>query len=110
MTVLVIENGKPGLRGHLTRWLIEVRAGVYVGTVSSRVRDHIWGVVEQKIDKGNAVLLWSAPNEQGFLMKSIGENLREIIDIDGLLLVRYYSPRVVWGSGTSGYVSGEKVG
>ncbi len=89
MTVLVIENGKPGLRGHVTRWLLEVRAGVFVGTVSSRVRDHIWTIVTEKIAAGSAILLWTCRSEQGFAMRSIGDNSREIIDIDGLLLVRY---------------------
>ncbi|WP_255360400.1 type I-E CRISPR-associated endoribonuclease Cas2, partial [Frankia sp. EI5c] len=31
MTVIVLIAAPEGLRGHLTRWMIEIAAGVYVG-------------------------------------------------------------------------------
>ena len=34
MLVIVVENAPPRLRGRLAIWLLEVRAGVYVGKVS----------------------------------------------------------------------------
>ena len=42
MTVLVLERVPAGLRGFLSRWFLEVQANVFVGTVSSRVRDNLW--------------------------------------------------------------------
>ena len=33
MLVIVVENAPPRLRGRLAVWLLEVRAGVYVGDV-----------------------------------------------------------------------------
>ncbi len=96
MTIVVLERAKPGLRGHLTRWMLEVRAGVFVGTVSSRVREHLWDVIEEKVGDGSALLIWSAATEQGFAMRSIGDNGREIFDNEGLLLVR---ARVPMGAG-----------
>ena len=42
MVVVVTENVPPRLRGRLAIWLLEVRAGVYVGDVSRRVREMIW--------------------------------------------------------------------
>ena len=39
MTVVILEAASPGLRGYLTRWMLEIRAGVFVGRVSARVRE-----------------------------------------------------------------------
>lgn len=38
MLVIVLEAAPPRLRGRLALWLVEVRAGVYVGDFSKRVR------------------------------------------------------------------------
>ena len=56
MLVIVVENVPPRLRGRLAIWLLEVRAGVYVGTVSRRVREMIWNTVIKGIEDGNAVM------------------------------------------------------
>ena len=56
MLVIVVENVPPRLRGRLAIWLLEVRAGVYVGKVSRRVREMIWRQVEIGIEDGNAVI------------------------------------------------------
>ena len=47
MLVIVVENVPPRLRGRLALWLLEVRAGVYVGDLSKRVREMIWFQVEE---------------------------------------------------------------
>ena len=41
MLVVVTENAPPRLRGRLAVWLLEIRAGVYVGEVSKRIREMI---------------------------------------------------------------------
>jgi len=46
MLVIVLENAPPRLRGYLTRLFLEVRAGVYVGDYSQRVRERTWAVVK----------------------------------------------------------------
>lgn len=89
MTVIVLECVPVGLRGQLTRWLLEVRAGVFVGTVSSRVRECLWEMVEAERRNGSAVMIHGAQNEQGFVVRASGDNTREIVDIDGLALVRF---------------------
>ena len=63
MLVIVVENAPPRLRGRLAVWLLEVRAGVYVGAYGRRVREMIWGQVTAYIEDGNAVIAWSSPNE-----------------------------------------------
>ena len=41
MMVIVVENAPPRLRGRLAVWLLEVRAGVYIGSYSRRVLEMI---------------------------------------------------------------------
>ena len=44
MLVIVTEAVPPRLRGYLSRWLLEVRAGVFVGDYSVRVREKLWKI------------------------------------------------------------------
>lgn len=83
MLVIVTELAPPRLRGFLARWLLEVRAGVYVGAYSVRVRDRLWAVVTRQVGDGNAVMAWSASNESGFSFVTVGRNRREPVDLDG---------------------------
>lgn len=89
MLVIVVENAPARLRGRLAVWLLEVRAGVYVGDYGRRVREMIWGEVTAYIDDGNAVIAWSAPNETGFHFDTCGRNRRVPVDIDGMRLVSF---------------------
>jgi CRISPR-associated protein Cas2 len=89
MMVIVTENAPPRLRGRLSLWLLEVRAGVYVGAFNKRTRERIWEEVTVMIGEGNAVIAWSAQNEAGFLFEAIGKNRREPADMDGFLLVKF---------------------
>ena len=88
MTVVIVERATPGLRGQLTRWMLEVRAGVFVGTLSARVRDKLWALTRSKNLNGGALLVYRARNEQGFLVETDGDTSRSILDMEGLLVVR----------------------
>lgn len=94
MLVIVVENAPDRLRGRLACWLLQVRAGVYVGDVSKRVREMLWAQVEGGIGAGNAVAAWRASNESGFELATVGANRRVPVDFDGLQLVSF-SPEVV---------------
>jgi CRISPR-associated protein Cas2 len=91
MMILILEKVTPSLRGEISRWLIEPKAGVFVGKVSAMVRDKLWEKCLRSIKKGSVVQLWSTNNEQGFSGRTYGDRTRELIDIEGLLLVRYVS-------------------
>lgn len=90
MLVIVVENAPPRLRGRLAVWLLEVRAGVYVGSYSKRVREHIWKQVEEGIEDGNAVMIWRSTSEAGFDFVTLGANRRLPADFDGVQLVRFH--------------------
>jgi CRISPR-associated protein Cas2 len=89
MMVIVVEAAPPRLRGRLAVWLLEVRAGVYIGAYGRRVREMIWGQVQAYIEDGNAVLAWSAPEDSGFAFDTCGANRRVPIDVDGFQLVQF---------------------
>lgn len=85
--VLVLSACPPGLRGHLTRWLLEVSAGVYVGQVSQRVREEVWSQTQTQIGTGRALLIWSVPTEQRLAILTHGHHWTPE-DFDGLTLFR----------------------
>ena len=87
--VIVVENAPPRLRGRLAVWLLEIRAGVYVGRYSRRVRERIWAEVEDLIESGDAVMAWAVPTDQGYDFATAGHNRRMPIDFDGLKLVSF---------------------
>ncbi len=89
MMVIVLNNAPPRLRGRLAIWLLEVRAGVYVGKYSARTRDMIWDQVVGDIDEGDAVMAWATACESGFEFRTCGKNRRMPIDADGLKLVEF---------------------
>lgn len=90
MLVIVVENAPPRLRGRLAIWLLEVRAGVYIGNLSKRVRETIWQQVEKGIEDGNAVMAWNTNTESGFDFVTLGKNRRMPVEMDGLKLVSFY--------------------
>lgn len=92
MLVIVLENAPPRLRGRLAVWLLEVRAGVYVGNYSRKVREYLWEQVEQMLEGGNAVMAWRASSEAGFDFATLGQNRRVPIELDGAKLVSFLPP------------------
>ena len=89
MLVVVTENVPPRLRGRLAIWLLEVRAGVYVGDTSKRVREMIWQQVSGLVEEGNVVMAWATNTESGFDFQTLGQNRRIPVDLDGLRLVSF---------------------
>ena len=86
MTVIVLVAAPEGLRGHLTRWMIEISAGVFVGNPSARVRDRLWTVLADRIGDGQAVMVEPADNEQRWAVRTAGRDRWYPIDYDGLIL------------------------
>jgi CRISPR-associated protein Cas2 len=87
MLVVIVEDAPPRLRGRLAVWLLEVRAGVYVGNYGRRLREMIWGQVCAYIEDGNAVIAWAAPTDAGFSFDTVGRSRRVPVDYDGFRLV-----------------------
>lgn len=87
MIVIVMDNAPEKTRGELTRWLLEVKPGVFIGKTSAIVREKLWEKVCQSQLDG-ALLLYSADTEQGFRMELYGDPKRTVADLDGVQLVK----------------------
>lgn len=85
---MILEKVPAAVRGELTRWLVEVRTGVFVGHVSARVRDKLWEKCRKAKRLGGVTQIWSTNNEQRFQMRMSGETQRELIDLEGVQLIR----------------------
>lgn len=92
MLVIVVENAPPRLRGRLAVWLLEIRAGVYVGSVGRRIREMLWDQVTVGIEDGNAVMAWSTNAESGFSFETLGPSRRVPVEFDGVQLVSFLPP------------------
>ncbi|KAB1662973.1 type I-E CRISPR-associated endoribonuclease Cas2e [Pseudoclavibacter sp. CFCC 13611] len=86
MITLVVTASPPKLRGHLTRWLMEISPGVYVGSVPARVRDLLWQQVLENLADGRAIMAYSAQNEQGLEFRTHGQDWQPL-DFDGVTLM-----------------------
>ncbi len=91
MLVIVVENAPPRLRGRLAVWLLEIRAGVYVGNLSRRIREMIWDQIGKGIGEGNAIMAWSTNTESGYDFLTLGPNRRIPKEMDGIKLVSFLS-------------------
>ena len=80
-------NCPPRLRGDLSKWLCEINTGVYVGNVSSRVRDAVWDRVCQNLKNGQATLVYTAAGEQRMEFRTHNTSW-EAVDFDGRQVLR----------------------
>lgn len=89
MLVIVSEAIPDRLRGYLSRWLLEVRAGVYIGDYSVRVREMFIETIQGNIESGNVVIAWTTNNESGFDFDTLGVNRRIPTELDGMKLISF---------------------
>ncbi|AJM76845.1 type I-E CRISPR-associated endoribonuclease Cas2e [Rathayibacter toxicus] len=86
MIVLVLTACPSGLRGHLSRWLLEISPGVFVGHISARVRDLLWERVLELAKDGRAILIHSTKGEQRLAFK-VHRHDWQPTDFDGVQLM-----------------------
>lgn len=87
---VVTENVPARLRGRVAIWLLEVRAGVYIGDVSKRIREMIWEQLSEGYEDGNVVMAWASNHESGYEFQTLGEHRRVPIECDGLMFVAFH--------------------
>ena len=86
--VLILTACPPGLRGYVTRWLLEASPGVFVGRLSARVRENLWDLVVAERKQGKALLIYSTNNEQGYAVRSAGHKWNPI-ELEGMTLLQH---------------------
>lgn len=87
MTIIVLTNCPVGLRGFLTRWLMEISPGVFIGNPSARIREAVWNEVQNYANTGRALLAYTTNNEQGFTFETYDHKWHPV-DHEGLILIR----------------------
>ena len=87
MTVIAMDAAPEGVRGELTRWFLELKPGVFIGKVNTRVRDLLWERICQTDAANGAVMAYAAPNEQGFSLRVFGVPKRRVNDFEGIQLI-----------------------
>jgi len=88
VVVMILERVPRSLRGELTRWMLELHTGFFVGSLSAIVRDLLWEQVCDQMRDGAGFLAYQTNNEQGFALRSCGATSRKLVQIEGLFLVR----------------------
>ncbi|MCI5956434.1 MAG: type I-E CRISPR-associated endoribonuclease Cas2e [Clostridiales bacterium] len=87
MTVVILTDCPSRLRGDLTKWLLEINTGVYVGRVSARVRDQLWERICANVKTGRATMVFRASNEQRMDFR-VHNTTWQPVDFDGVKLMR----------------------
>jgi CRISPR-associated protein Cas2 len=85
--VVVLAVTPDRLRGSLTRWLLEISPGVYVGHAPARVREMLWLRIVEDVTRGRALMVWSSKGEQRLKFLVHNHNWGPV-DFDGLTLMR----------------------
>ncbi len=67
--------------------MIEPKAGIFLGRMTARIRDKLWEKAVAGSQSGACLQAWTAPGEQGFVVRTHGDTSRTMIDIEGLHLV-----------------------
>lgn len=89
LTVIDVTRPTNMVRGYLQRYLLEIRAGLFVGDLPKRVQHSLWEVVLQQMVFGNAIMITEARNEAGYEVFTHGKNRREPVENFGIYLIEY---------------------
>ncbi|MFC6164810.1 type I-E CRISPR-associated endoribonuclease Cas2e [Lactiplantibacillus dongliensis] len=88
MIVITLTKVPRSLRGDLTKWYQEIQTGVYVGSVSARIRDLLWDRIMKNIGRGEATMVYNSNNELGYQFRTTRQD-REVVSFDGIPLMMY---------------------
>lgn len=93
LTMIVTRDVEARYRGFLTSVMLEIAPGVYVAPdMSAGVRGRVWSVMTDwwtTLGRGSLTMVWRDTGATGNLsIASLGEPPKEIVDADGILLVK----------------------
>lgn len=97
MIVITLTKVPNSLRGDLTKWCQQIQTGVYVGNFNTRIRDLLWERIVANIGNGQATMVYTTNNEQGYAFNTTRDNY-QVVNYDGIelmmqLLKPIYSPK-----------------
>jgi CRISPR-associated protein Cas2 len=86
MVVISLTDCPKSLRGDLTKWLLEISPGCFVGHLNARIRAAIWQRIVKHSATGRAIMVYSTNNEQKLGFHIHGDTWQPI-DFDGIKLM-----------------------
>ncbi|MFW9990070.1 MAG: type I-E CRISPR-associated endoribonuclease Cas2e, partial [Candidatus Odinarchaeota archaeon] len=89
LMIFITEGVPTSLRGELTKWMLQLKPGVFLGTLSSLVGEKLWNKIQNKVGSGRAVWVKATNNEQRFVLTMCGNIKWKISDFDGLQLITH---------------------
>lgn len=90
MVVITLSSCPPKLKGDLSKWCFELVPGVYVGSLSKRVRELVWDRICSMIGDGCATMVYPAQTEQRLHFEVCGTQSIPV-DYDGLTIMKHIS-------------------
>lgn len=93
LAIISSQNLSPGIRGALTKWMLEIGPGTFVGMLPERVTQELWKSVDEWCEcadldeNAHAILVRAAPTEQGFTFATTGKGRYLPAEYAGLWLV-----------------------
>jgi CRISPR-associated protein Cas2 len=87
MTVLIVKLVSPSLRGELSRWMLQVAPGVFIGRLALPVRDRIWERACAKTGYGSVYMFEANDSEQGYRVRVWCPRTYTPEDFDGITLI-----------------------
>jgi len=85
--MFITENVPSSLRGKLTKWMLQLKPGVFIGTLSALVGEKLWNKIREKQGDGGAIWVKATNNEQRYKLTVSGKTNWKINDFDGLQLI-----------------------
>lgn len=93
MTLVVTRNVEDRYHGFLNSVMLEIAPGVYTSPrMTKGIRERVWTVLgawHAELRNGSIVMTWRDPEAAGGQsLAYLGEPPRELVEVDGLVLVR----------------------
>lgn len=93
MTVIVTRDVPDRFRGFLASCALEIGPGIYTSPrMTAAVRERVWAVMCEwhgVLKQGSIVMTWADPKHRaGQRVLALGFPAKEIVDHDGVLMVR----------------------
>lgn len=87
MTVIVLHNYPPALAGKVSRWMMQISAGVFVGQLTARGRDKVVNLLSTHTNGVDGVMCCTDDSIQGLRVTKFGNPTYSLEDFDGVALI-----------------------
>ena len=93
MVIISVEHAEPKIEGYLTRHMLKIRPGIFVGRLSKTRRDCLWEHIIDEQPDIDSVMCYDMANKT-ISIQTHGNPTRKVIDVDGIQLLAYpqYEP------------------